>query len=111
MKKSMSYRGYSAQIEYDAEDECFIGHIAGISDVIGFHGDSVTQLKEAFEEAVDDYLEICAKKGIEPKKPHSGKLLLRLTPEVHSAVAEAAQVSGKSVNQWVADTLRKETGQ
>lgn len=110
MKKAMKYQGYSAHVEYDAEDECFIGHVAAINDVIGFHGNSVAELKQAFAEAVDDYLDVCARKGVEPKKPYSGKLLLRISPETHSAVASAAQVSGKSVNQWAAEALRKEAG-
>ena len=40
-----------------------MGHIAGIKDVVGFHGESVNELRKAFEEAVTDYLETCAKLG------------------------------------------------
>jgi predicted HicB family RNase H-like nuclease len=57
----MTYRKHIARIEYSDEDRCFIGHIADITDVVGFHGDSVPQLRTAFEEAVDDYLETCEK--------------------------------------------------
>ena len=52
----MSFKGYLARVEFDAEDELFVGHIANIDDVIGFHADSVAGLKSAFHEAVDDYL-------------------------------------------------------
>jgi len=65
----MNYRGYAARIEYSDEDDCFIGHIAGITDIVGFHGDSVTELHRVFEEAVDDYLETCKKAGRSPQKP------------------------------------------
>jgi predicted HicB family RNase H-like nuclease len=58
---TMQYKGYAARIEYSDEDDCFIGHIAGINDIVGFHGDSVTELHAAFEEAVDDYLQTCKK--------------------------------------------------
>ncbi len=102
---TMSYKGYAARIEYSDEDQCFIGHIAGITDVVGFHGESVAELRAAFEEAVEDYLETCTRLNRPPQKPYSGKLLLRLTPEVHAAVATAAQVSGKSINQWAAEAL------
>ena len=54
---TMIYKGYIAQIEYSAEDGCLIGEIAGIRDIVGFHGDSVTELRAAFEEAVEDYLD------------------------------------------------------
>ena len=53
----MKYKGYSAHIEYSEEDRCLVGHVAGITDIIGFHGDTVAELQEAFEEAVEDYLE------------------------------------------------------
>ncbi len=103
--KTMTYRSYAARIEYSDEDQCLIGHIAGIDDVIGFHGQSVTELRSAFEEAVDDYLETCAKLGRAPQKPYSGRLMLRVPPEVHAAVAAAAEVSGKSINQWAVETF------
>ena len=82
-------------------------HIAGINDVVGFHGDSVAELRAAFEEAVEDYLEACEKLNRAPQKPYSGKLMLRVPPEVHAAVAAAAQVSGKSINQWAAEAFTK----
>ncbi|MYB57137.1 MAG: type II toxin-antitoxin system HicB family antitoxin [Gemmatimonadetes bacterium] len=102
---TMTHKGYAARIEYSDEDRCFIGHIAGINDIVGFHGDSVAQLRTAFEEAVEDYLETCEKLNRSPQKPYSGNLMLRLPPEVHAAIATAAEVSGKSINQWTTDTL------
>jgi len=103
----MTYHGYAACIEYSDEDQCLVGHIAGINDVVGFHGDSVAELRIAFEEAVDDYLETCAKLDRAPQKPYSGNLMLRLPPEIHAAVAVAAEVSGKSINQWATETFKK----
>jgi len=103
--KTMKYKGYKAHIEYSEEDGCFVGHIAGIRDVVGFHGESVTELRQAFEEAVDDYLETCAKLGKKPQKSYSGKIMLRIPPDIHAAVAIAAETSGKSINQLVAEIL------
>ena len=103
--KPMRYKGYSARIEYSDEDECFVGRVAGIRDILTFHGESVTEVRQAFEEALDFYLETCAKRGETPNKPYSGKLLLRVSPEVHAAVATAAKVSGQSINQWAAERL------
>ena len=79
----MTYQGYAARIEYSDEDGCFIGRIAGIDDVVGFHGESVAQLRAAFEEAVEDYLETCEKLNRAPQKPYSGNLMSRLSSEVH----------------------------
>jgi predicted HicB family RNase H-like nuclease len=75
--KTMMHKGYAAKIEYDDADGCFVGHIAGIRDIVGFHGESVTELKTVFEEAVNDYLDTCQKIGKEPQKPYSGRIMLR----------------------------------
>lgn len=108
MSNTLMHNGYSARIEFSSEDECFVGHIAGIKDIVGFHAETVSELKAAFVEAVDDYLEVCAKVGKQPQKPYSGKLMLRLPPETHAAVALAAELSGKSINQWASDALNRE---
>jgi len=67
----------------------------------------VTELRSAFEKAVDDYLETCAILGKEPQKSYSGKLMLRIPPEIHAAVATAAETRGKSINQLVAEILNQ----
>ena len=65
----MKYKGYSACIDHDDEDGIFTARIAGIRDGVGFHADDVTTLREAFCEAVDDYLEACARAGKVPQRP------------------------------------------
>lgn len=103
----MKYKGYIAQIEYDEEDRIFVGHLAGIKDIVGFHGSTVDELESAFHETVENYIAISEETGRTPQKPYSGKLMLRVPSEVHAAIATAAQVNGKSINQWASDTLRK----
>jgi len=102
---TMKYRGYIARIEYDEEDRIFVGHLAGIMDIVGFHGTTVDELEEAFHTAVDDYIAISEETGRPAQKPYSGNLMLRVPPDVHAAVATAAQASGKSINQWAAGIL------
>jgi predicted HicB family RNase H-like nuclease len=104
---TMTYRGYAARIEYRDEDGCFIGHIAGIKDIIGFHAESVKELQAAFEEAVNDYLATCEKSKRAPQKPYSGKLMLRVPPEVHARAAMMAEAHGMSLNQWAAEVLSR----
>lgn len=105
--KGMTYKGYAAQVEFDAEDHIFVGRIIGIRDIVTFHGESVSELENAFREAVDDYLEACEALGQKPNKPYSGNLMLRVAPDIHAAVATAAAASGKSINQWVGGVLEK----
>ena len=103
----MTYQGYAARIEYSEEDKCFVGHIAGIRDIVGFHGESVAELRTAFEEAVDDYLATFEKLGRAPQKPYSGKLLLRVDPALHARAAAQAAAQGKSLNAWAQDALQQ----
>jgi predicted HicB family RNase H-like nuclease len=104
---AMTYGGYSALIEYDDEDGIFFGKLAGIRDGVGFHADNVADLRAAFQEAVDDYVDMCAKIGKSPQKPYSGNLMLRIDPAVHSKAALAAELAGKSLNQWSEEALDK----
>ena len=109
MSNILDYRRYRARVDFDAEDGLFFGRIAGIRDGVGFHADSVPALVEAFHQAVDDYIETCASLGKTPERPFSGKLMLRLDPVVHAKSVEAAELAGKSLNQWTEDVLRRAT--
>lgn len=104
---TMTHKGYAARVEYSEQDGCFVGHIAGIRDVVGFHGESVSELRSAFEESVDDYLDTCRKLGREPNHPYSGQFRLRLAPELHARAALVAQTQGKSLNAWVSEAIEK----
>ena len=110
MTNTMSYKGYSARIEYDDDDSIFIGRIAGIRDGVGFHADTVEALREAFREAVEDYIETCARIGKEPQKAFSGQVMFRISPEVHRKAALAAELAGKSLNQWAEEVLDNAAG-
>lgn len=103
----MTYKGYSARVEFDAEDRLFVGHLAGVRDIVGFHGASVAALEAAFHAAVDDYVAACKKLGQEPNKPFSGRVMLRLPPEVHARASARATVEGVSFNQWAAKVLER----
>ena len=104
---SMTYKGYFARVEFDPRENIFVGHVLGVSDRISFHGETVTELTNEFHQAVDHYLKDCAKTGRDPQKPASGKLMLRIRPEVHAAVGIAAAATGKSINQWVDEVLER----
>lgn len=102
----MSFKGYTARIEFDERDSIFVGRVLGLHQIISFHGETVAELRHAFEDAVEDFLQDCKEQGIKPEKPASGKLMLRVPPEVHGAALVAAQASGKSLNQWATEVLK-----
>jgi predicted HicB family RNase H-like nuclease len=107
MSNVMSYKGYTAVVAFDAEDEIFVGRLGGVNDVVGFHADTARALKGAFREAVDDYLEACERIGKRAEKPYSGKVMVRIDPQVHATAALAAQAAGKSLAQWTEEKLRE----
>ncbi|HIJ36066.1 MAG TPA: type II toxin-antitoxin system HicB family antitoxin [Deltaproteobacteria bacterium] len=103
----MKYNGYVARIEYDEEDRIFVGRLADIDDIVSFHGTTVDELETAFHESVDHYLEVSERTGRPAQKPYFGNLMLRVNGHIHAAVATAAQVQGKSINQWASEVLEK----
>ena len=83
----------------------FFGRVLGVQDIIGFHGETVTELTTDFHNAVNHYMDVCRQRGEKPQKNYSGKLTLRISPDIHADIAAAAAHSGKSINKWVAETL------
>jgi hypothetical protein len=104
---TLHYRGQTARIEFDEDQNLLVGRLLGITDVVGFHAETVQGVREAFCEAVDDYLETCERIGKAPQKPASGKLMLRVPPEVHRAALVAAEAAGTSLNQWAVAVLER----
>ena len=105
----MQYKGYTGRVEFDDEADFFHGEVIGLRDVITFQGRTVDEVKRAFRDSVDDYLAFCAKHGEEPEKPFTGKLMLRLPPDLHRKVHVAARKAGTSVKAWIKQTLADET--
>jgi len=101
----MEYKGYLSHIGFDTESDIFHGEVVNIRDVITFQGKSVDELRQAFKDSIEDYLEFCAERGEEPERPFSGQFTIRLSPEQHRQVILAAERSGKRLDNWVAETL------
>lgn len=105
MKNLMRHKGYAGTVEYSEEDGCLFGRLVGIDDIISYEGESVAEIRQAFQEAVEDYLADCAATGKQPEKPYSGRFVLRLDPELHASLAMRAREAGKSLNQYAVDVL------
>ncbi|MCC5621931.1 type II toxin-antitoxin system HicB family antitoxin [Nostoc sp. CHAB 5715] len=102
----MKYKGYEASVEFDAEAEIFHGEVINIRDVITFQGSSVDELKQAFSDSVDDYLNFCRERGEEADKPFSGKFMVRIDPDLHKKIVFLAKKEGQSLNSLVEKSLR-----
>ena len=105
----MKYRGYVGEVDYDDDAGIFHGEVVNLRDVITFQGKTVDELRQAFRDSVDDYLEFCAQRNEEPEKPFSGKFVVRIPPELHRRVYTRAKMAGKSLNSWVSDVLKAHT--
>ena len=103
----MEYKGYIGKAEYDDEAGIFYGEVIGLRDVVTFKGSSVKELQKSFRESIDDYLAFCKRMGKTPDVPASGRLILRIPPELHSRAASVAKSEGRSLNTWVADAVKE----
>ncbi len=102
----MEYKGYMGKVEFDDEAGLIHGEVINTRDIITFQGNSVAELKQAFHESIDDYLEFCKKRNETPDKPFSGQFVTRVPPDLHRQVNVAAILSGKSLNAWVTEQLQ-----
>ncbi|MBI5409344.1 MAG: type II toxin-antitoxin system HicB family antitoxin [Nitrospirae bacterium] len=107
MSDTMTYKGYIGSVHYSEEDEVFHGKLEAINDLIMFEGTSVKELKKAFHEAVDDYLETCKEMGREPQKPFKGSFNVRIPSDLHRKAVEKATRQGISLNQLVQKALEE----
>lgn len=105
MIDSIRYEDYTATIHYNPEDEVFFGKVIGINDLITFEGTSVTELKDAFGEAVDDYVETCRKVGKSPDKTYKGVFNVRVPVGLHQKAATLAMQHRVSLNDFVKTAL------
>lgn len=103
----LKYKGYTGHVEFDDEAGIFHGEVSDTKDIITFQGKSVDEIKTAFRESIDDYIDFCASRGEKPDKPFSGKFILKMSPKLHHKIYITAIRSGKSLNKWVTETLER----
>lgn len=103
---SLTYKGYTGSVEFDAKDRSFHGRVEGITDIITFEGTSVEELETDFRDGVDSYLEVCAEDGVEAQRPYSGRFVLRLSPDLHRGAAIAARRARCSMNEWITGAIQ-----
>jgi len=107
MKDFMHYKNYYGSVHFDEDDLIFYGKIEFIRASVSYESTHAKGLKKAFHEAVDDYLELCGSRGIEPEQAFKGSLNVRLGTELHRKVAVAAAAQHISTNKFIADALEQ----
>ena len=101
----MTVEGHKAKIEYDPEIDLFRGEILGLNGGADFYGKTPDELRREFKKSLKVFLDVCKEKRIEPYKDYSGKFNLRVPPNLHAEISARAAAEGKSLNQWVVETL------
>lgn len=107
MMNLMEIDGYKAVIQYDAEIGMFRGEFIGLNGGADFYGTNIESLDKEGRTSLKVFLEMCEEDGVEPHKEYSGKFNVRVPPELHHRMTVAAQSTGKSLNQWMVDTLHQ----
>ena len=103
----MKYKGYIGQVEYDAEAKLFHGEVIGLKDTITFQGTNVAELEREFKKSIDVYLEWCKELNEKPEKTFSGKLHVRMNPDLHAHLTLEAARRGISLNDLINEKLQK----
>lgn len=110
MSNQMSYKGFTASMEFDADDKIIVGKVLNITDTIVFHATSIEEFESNLHQSIEDYLQACAQLNQKPDKPASGRLMLRIAPKLHAAAVKSANESGVSMNKWVEGVLGEKLG-
>lgn len=106
MSDLLEYKGYYGTVEFSANDKVLFGKVVGVNSLISYEGKSVESLKVDFEEAVDDYLYLCAEKGLEPEKAYKGSFNVRVSPELHKNLVLYSASHGQTLNSTVEEAIK-----
>ena len=105
MSNLLAYKNYNGTVEYSKEDACLYGKVVGIKSLLSYEGNSVQELEADFQKAIDEYLEDCKERNIEPEQPYKGSFNIRISPDLHRTIALYALENGKSLNATVEEAL------
>ncbi|MBV9762298.1 MAG: type II toxin-antitoxin system HicB family antitoxin [Acidobacteriaceae bacterium] len=107
MKNFMEYKGYQGAVHYSDEDQIFFGKVMFIRPLLSYEGSDVTSLREAFHQAIDDYLELCEQQGKPPDMPFKGTFNVRTKPELHRRIVTYAEEHDTTLNSVVTQALER----
>ena len=107
----MEYKGYIGKVEFDDEANIFHGEVINLRDIITFQGESVQEIRHAFQDSVDDYLAFCVERQEEAEKPFSGTFTVRVPPELHRNIYLQARLANKSLNSWVSEVFEQQVSE
>jgi len=108
MINQMTINGVKAVITYDSDIDLFRGEFIGLNGGADFYAADVAGLKREGEISLRVFMDACREDGVEPFKTFSGKFNVRIPPRLHADIVGVATAQGKSLNQWISETLERE---
>lgn len=103
--KTLEYKGFQGSVDFDTQSEEMYGKILHINDLVTYEADSFKELRKAFEESVDDYIDTCVQLGVEPEKPFSGSFNVRIGIHLHKELAKFSARHNSTLNDVVKDAI------
>jgi len=107
MNNTLEYKGYIGTVEFSDTDAILFGKVVGVTSLISYEGDSVQSLKEDFQGAIDEYIEMCLEEGVDPEKTDKGSFNVRISPELHKNLARFSTLKGQSLNSAVEEAITR----
>ena len=108
MRNLIKYKDYYGSVEFDEEDMIFFGKVQFVRALISYEGQTAKEIVMAFHDAVDDYLNVCQKRNVEPEKPFKGSFNIRIGEKLHEQLAITANKFGTSINDFVKKAINHE---
>ncbi len=104
---------YLKIVEWSDEDQCYVGTAPGLI-IGGVHGNNQKNVFAKLCEAVKEAIQILRKDGrplpvATANKKYSGKIALRISPQLHKTLTVKAFQDGESVNKWIEHELQEAT--
>jgi predicted HicB family RNase H-like nuclease len=107
MSNLLSYKNYNGTVEYSKEDKCLFGKVVGIKSLLSYEGESISELEQDFQTVIDDYINDCDERGIEPEQPFKGTFNIRINPDLHRNIAVYAIEHDKTLNSVVEEAIER----
>ncbi|MCB5194720.1 type II toxin-antitoxin system HicB family antitoxin [Deefgea salmonis] len=107
MSDLLEHNGFFGTVEYSKDDQCLIGEVLFIEGKLVYAADSLPELKLCFENAVDEYLQMCSERGIDAQRPFKGMFNVRLDPALHKCASLKARQQSISLNQFVTRAIEQ----
>lgn len=102
----MSYRGYKGTIEYSLEDNVLYGEVLGIRSLLSYEGNTLQELKDDFEDTIDDYFEYCKNHNMTPEKPYKQNIVINLEPDLQEKLYLYSELRDEDISDSINRAIR-----